>query len=56
VRALVAELGPEFAILAPDLARAFPDSEAVNAALRVVLGASKAVRKGVAAKKRRSAA
>jgi hypothetical protein len=56
VRALVAELGPEFAILAPDLARAFPDSEAVNAALRVVLEASKAVRKGVAAKKRRSAA
>jgi hypothetical protein len=56
VRALVAELGPQLAILAPDLARAFPDSDAVNAALRVVLQASKTVRKGAAAKKRRSAA
>jgi hypothetical protein len=56
VRALVAELGPEFAILAPELARAFPDSEAVNAALRVVLEASKTGPEGVAPKKRRSAA
>jgi hypothetical protein len=55
VRALVAELGPQFAILAPDLARAFPDSEAVNAALRVVLEASRTVRKAPP-KRRRSAA
>ncbi|HEV3191739.1 MAG TPA: hypothetical protein VGY54_14615 [Polyangiaceae bacterium] len=43
IRALVAELGPELAILAPDLAKAFPDSDAVNAALRAVLEASKTV-------------
>jgi len=55
VRALVAELGSELAILAPDLARAFPDSEAVNAALRVVLEAARTVRVAVP-KRRRSAA
>ncbi len=55
IRALAAELGPELAILAPDLAKAFPDSEAVNAALRAVLEASKTVHRP-AAKKRRSAA
>ena len=56
IRALVAELGPEFAILAPDLAAAFPDSEAVNAALRAVLEASKTVHQAAAPKKRRGAA
>ncbi len=55
IRALVAELGPELAILAPDLAKAFPDSDAVNAALRAVLEASKTIHKG-APRKRRSAA
>src|SRR5215472_4966976 len=44
LKALAAELGPELAILAPDVAKAFPDSEAVNAALRAVLEASKVVR------------
>jgi hypothetical protein len=45
IRALAAELGPELAILAPDIAKAFPDSEAVNAALRAVLDAAETVRK-----------
>jgi len=54
--ALAAELGPEFAILAPDLAKAFPDSEAVNAALRSVLDASRIVHKGAPPKRRRRAA
>jgi hypothetical protein len=44
IRALVAELGPELAILAPDLAKAFPDSEAVNAALRELLAVRAVVR------------
>lgn len=56
IRALVAELGPEIAILAPDLADAFPDSKTVNAALRAVLEASKTVRKPAAPKRRRRAA
>jgi len=56
IRALAAELGPSFAILAPDLAEAFPDSEAVNAALRAVLKASKTVRKAATPRKRRGAA
>lgn len=56
IRALVAELGPELAILAPDLAEAFPDSEAVNAALRAVLEASKTVHKPATPRKRRRAA
>lgn len=47
MKALAAEFGPEFAILAPDVAEAFPDSEAVNAALRAVLEAAKTVRKAV---------
>jgi hypothetical protein len=56
IRALVAELGPEIAILAPDLADAFPDSKTVNAALRAVLEASKTVHKPAAPKRRRRAA
>jgi hypothetical protein len=55
IRALVAELGPELAILSPDLTEAFPDSEAVNAALRAVLEASKTVHKPAARKRRRAA-
>ena len=31
--------------LDPDVARAFPDDDAVNAALRAVLGAAKAVKR-----------
>ncbi|MGA3122808.1 MAG: hypothetical protein ABSF69_18735 [Polyangiaceae bacterium] len=56
IRALAAELGPELAVLAPDLAEAFPDSEAVNAALRAVLEAAKTVHKPTAPKRRRRAA
>ncbi len=56
IRALVAELGPELAILAPDMAHAFPNSEAVNAALRAVLEASKTVHKSAATRRRRRAA
>ena len=55
LRALAAELGPELAILAPDLARAFPDSDAVNAALRAVLEASKVVHKDTPKKRKRAA-
>ena len=55
VKALAAELGPELAILAPDVADAFPDSEAVNEALRAILAAVKTVRK-VSPKKRSRAA
>jgi hypothetical protein len=55
IRALVAELGPELAILAPDVAKAFPDSEAVNAALRSVLEASKALSKPGPRRRRRAA-
>jgi hypothetical protein len=54
MRALAAELGPELAILDPDVANAFPDSDSVNAALRAVLAASKNVRK--VQRKRRPAA
>lgn len=55
MKALAAELGPEFAILAPDVAEAFPDSEAVNAALRAVLAAAKTVRKTSPKKRTRAA-
>jgi hypothetical protein len=55
MRALAAELGPELAILAPDIARAFPDSEAVNAALRAVLLGAKAVHKATPRKRRPAA-
>lgn len=55
MKALAAELGPEFAILAPDVAEAFPDSEAVNAALRAVLAAAKTVRKAGPRKRTRAA-
>jgi hypothetical protein len=48
-------LGPELAILAPDIARAFPNSESVNAALRAVLEASKAVHKPAPKKRARAA-
>jgi hypothetical protein len=41
---------------APDLALAFPNSEAVNAALRALIAASKTVRKANATKKRPTAA
>jgi hypothetical protein len=53
IRALIAELGPEVAILSPELAEAFPDSEAVNTALRAVLEASKSVAHKTAAPRRR---
>ena len=55
MKALAAELGPGVAILAPDLALAFPDSESVNAALRALLLASKAVHKAAPKKRRRAA-
>lgn len=55
VQALAAELGPEFAILAPDLAEAFPSSEAVNAALRAVLAAAKTVQKTTPKRRKRAA-
>jgi hypothetical protein len=55
MKALAAELGPEFAILAPDIAEAFPDSEAVNAALRAVLEAAKTVRKAAQKRRKRAA-
>lgn len=55
MKALAAELGPKLAILAPDVADAFPDSEAVNAALRAVLQAAKTVRKTGPRKRRRAA-
>ena len=55
MHALVAELGPAFAILAPDLAEAFPDSESVNAALRAVLETAKTVRKAAPKKRTRAA-
>ena len=55
MKALAAEFGPELAILSPDVAAAFPDSDSVNAALRVVLEAAKSVRK-VSPKKRSRAA
>jgi len=55
IKALAAELGPELAILAPDVAAAFPDSDAVNAALRAVLEASKAVRRTTPSKRSRAA-
>ncbi len=55
VRALAAELGPELAILAPDLADAFPDSESVNRALRAVLEGSKAVHKAPLKKRQKVA-
>ncbi len=55
IKALAAELGPELAILAPDVAEAFPDSEAVNAALRAVLEAAKTVRKSPPRKRTRTA-
>jgi len=55
MKALAAELGPEFAILAPDVAEAFPDSEAVNTALRAVLAAAKTVRKTGPRKRTRAA-
>ena len=56
IEALAAELGPELAILAPDLAKAFPTSESVNAALRAVLAAAKTVRKAHPKAKRRGRA
>jgi hypothetical protein len=54
--ALLAEFGAEVAILAPDLGLAFPNSEAVNAALRALIAASKTVRKANRTKKRPTAA
>jgi hypothetical protein len=54
--ALLAEFGPEVAILAPDFALAFPNSEAVNAALRALIAASKTVREVNGTKKRHTAA
>jgi hypothetical protein len=55
MRALAAELGPEFAVLAPDVAEAFPDSESVNAALRAVLEAARSVHKAGGRKRTRAA-
>lgn len=48
----VSARGSRLVELAPDVARAFPDSEAVNAALRVVLSASKSMRRGASRGKR----
>jgi hypothetical protein len=56
MKALAAELGPELAILAPDIAEAFPDSEAVNAALRALLEAAKTVRNAAPRKRPRARA
>jgi hypothetical protein len=55
MKAIAAELGPALAILAPDVAEAFPDSEAVNAALRAVLAAAKTVRQAPPKKRTRAA-
>jgi hypothetical protein len=55
MRALAAELGPELAVLAPDVAEAFPDSEAVNAALRALLEAARTIHKAGARKRTRAA-
>ena len=55
MKALAAELGPEFAVLAPDVAEAFPDSKAVNAALRAVLEAAKTVRRAAPRRRTRAA-
>jgi hypothetical protein len=56
MKALAGELGPELAILAPDIAEAFPDSEAVNAAVRALLEAAKTVRKAAPRKRPRARA
>lgn len=45
VRALAVTLGPELAVLAPDVAKVFPNSDAVNAALRAVIAAAETVQK-----------
>lgn len=55
MKALAAELGPEFAILAPDVAKAFPTPKAVNAALRALLEAAKTVRKASPRKRTKAA-